>query len=64
MTHREDPMPRKAKIVLIWIGMIFLIYAIVQTPDRAADVVLSIVDVFVNAVTSIFDFLGNLLQGS
>jgi|GEM_PF-366957 len=57
-------MPRKAKIVLIWIGMIFLIYAIVQTPDRAADVVLSIVDVFVNAVTSIFDFLGNLLQGS
>ena len=56
-------MPRKAKTVLIWIGVIFVIYAIVQTPDRAADVVLSIVDVIVNAFRSIFQFLGGLLQG-
>ena len=56
-------MPRKAKTVLIWIGVIFVIYAIVQTPDRAADVVLSIVDVLVNAFRSIFQFLGGLVQG-
>ena len=57
-------MPRKAKTILIWIGVIFAIYAIVQTPDRAADVVLSIVDVVVNAFRSIFDFFGSLVQNS
>ncbi len=57
-------MPRKAKTVLIWIGVIFVIYAIVQTPDRAADVVLSIVDVLVNAFQSIFTFLGGLISGN
>ncbi len=57
-------MPAKAKTVLIWIVVIFLIYAIVQSPERAAEIVKALVDVIVNAVQSIGKFFGNLVGSS
>jgi hypothetical protein len=57
-------MPAKAKTVLIWIAVIFLIYAIVQSPERAAEIVKALFDVIVNAIQSIGKFFGNLVGGS
>jgi predicted permease len=54
-------MPAKAKTFLIWLVVIFLIYAIVQSPDRAAEIVKALVDVIVNAFTAIGQFFGNLV---
>ncbi|GAB2476581.1 hypothetical protein [Xylanimonas ulmi] len=54
-------MPAKAKTFLIWLVVIFLIYAIVKSPDRSAEIVRALVDVIVNAFKSIGQFFGNLL---
>ncbi|WP_170220576.1 hypothetical protein [Xylanimonas allomyrinae] len=54
-------MPAKAKTLLIWIVVIFVIYAIVQSPERSAEIVGALVDVVVSAFKSIGQFFGNLL---
>jgi hypothetical protein len=54
-------MPAKAKTFLIWLVVIFLIYAIVKSPDRSAEIVGSIGQILVNAFKSIGQFFGNLL---
>ena len=53
-------MPAKAKTLLIWLVVIFLIYAIVTSPDRAADIITAIWDVSANAVGSFGEFLATL----
>ncbi|MFV2143438.1 MULTISPECIES: hypothetical protein [Isoptericola] len=53
-------MPAKAKTLLIWLVVIFLIYAIVTSPDRAADIIKAIWDVIANAFGSFGEFLANL----
>lgn len=45
-------MPVKVRVVLLWILVIFLVYAIVSTPDRAADV-----------VQAVWRFLGDAVAG-
>ncbi|ACZ31375.1 hypothetical protein Xcel_2359 [Xylanimonas cellulosilytica DSM 15894] len=54
-------MPAKAKTFLIWLVVIFLIYAIVKSPDRAAEIVKALGDVLVNAFVAIGQFFGNLI---
>jgi len=53
-------MPAKAKTLLIWIVVIFLIYAIVTSPDRAANIVTAIWDFITNAFASFGQFFANL----
>ncbi|GAB3085528.1 MULTISPECIES: hypothetical protein [Promicromonosporaceae] len=53
-------MPAKAKTLLIWIVVIFLIYAIVSSPDRAANIVTAIWDFITNAFSSFGQFFANL----
>lgn len=53
-------MPAKAKTLLIWLVVIFLIYAIITSPDRAADIIRAIWDVIAGAFTSFGQFLANL----
>ena len=57
---REDLMPGKAKTLLIWLVVIFLIYAIVTSPDRAADVVRALWDVITGAFASFGRFFAGL----
>jgi hypothetical protein len=54
-------MPAKTKTILIWVVVIFLIYAIVKSPDRSAEIVTALTDVLVNAFKAIGQFFGNLL---
>ncbi|MEG3616767.1 MULTISPECIES: hypothetical protein [Isoptericola] len=53
-------MPAKAKTLLIWLVVIFLIYAIVTSPERAADIVQALWDVIAGAFASFGEFLANL----
>jgi hypothetical protein len=59
---REDLMPGKAKTILIWLLVIFVIFAIYNSPDRASEVVGALWDVIVNAVNSFGTFLSGLLS--
>lgn len=53
-------MPPKIKVVLIWILVIFLVYAVVATPDRAADVVQAVWRFAVDAFAGFGRFFSNL----
>lgn len=53
-------MPAKAKTLLIWLVVIFLIYAIVNSPDRAADIIKALWDVITNAFSAFGQFFSNL----
>ncbi|GAA1805964.1 MAG: hypothetical protein LCH77_10930 [Actinobacteria bacterium] len=54
-------MPPIKKIVL-WLIVIFLLYAILTSPSEAADIVDSAWDVVRNGVRNIFDFFDALLN--
>lgn len=55
-------MPPKIKTALFWIIAIFLVYAIVTSPDRAADLVKALWDLIVSAFTSFGTFFRNLTE--
>ncbi|GCE75786.1 hypothetical protein [Cellulomonas biazotea] len=55
-------MPPKLKTVLIWIVAIFLVYAIVTSPDRAADLVRALWDMITGAFTSFGTFFSGLTE--
>ncbi|WP_409484506.1 hypothetical protein [Arsenicicoccus dermatophilus] len=52
----------KAKKVLLWILVAFLVYAIIVSPDRAAEIVRTVWDILVQAVESLGRFFDALLQ--
>ncbi|MFD6525887.1 hypothetical protein, partial [Isoptericola sp. NPDC060185] len=58
--RREDLMPAKAKTLLIWIVVIFLIFAIVNDPDRAGNIVTSIWDFIANTISSFVQFFSTI----
>lgn len=55
-------MPAKAKLILIWGLVIFAIYAIVTSPDRAADIVQATWDIIVTGFQNIGRFFQGLLS--
>lgn len=55
-------MPAKAKLILTWIIIIFLVYAIVTKPDRAADVVQAVWDLIFGAVEGFGRFFAELID--
>ncbi|WP_172669690.1 hypothetical protein [Arsenicicoccus sp. oral taxon 190] len=52
----------KIKKVLLWLLVAFLIYAIIVSPDRAADIVRTVWDILVQAVQSLGRFFDKLLN--
>jgi hypothetical protein len=61
--RREDHlMPGKAKTILMWVVIVFLLYAVVQSPDRAADIVQAIWDVILGAFQSFGQFVQSLMK--
>ncbi|WP_166435898.1 hypothetical protein [Cellulomonas shaoxiangyii] len=53
-------MPARAKSILMWVVVIFLVYAVVTNPDRAADVVRSVWDFLWAAIQGFGEFFRNL----
>jgi len=53
-------MPARAKSILMWIVVIFLLYAVVTNPDRAAEVVENIWDFIYGAFSGFAQFFSNL----
>lgn len=53
-------MPAKAKLVLTWILVVFVLYAIVAKPDRAADVVQAVWNLLAGAVEGFGRFFAEL----
>jgi hypothetical protein len=55
-------MPAKAKTILIWLVVIFVIFAIYKSPDRASEVAGSVWDIIVNAVSAFATFMSGLVS--
>lgn len=56
----DSQMPAKVKLVLTWILVVFVVYAIVTRPDRAADVVESVWSFLAGAVEGFGRFFSEL----
>jgi hypothetical protein len=59
-TTCEDTMPPKAKSILIWVVVIFLVYAVITSPERAADVVRALWDLVTAALAGFGRFFDSL----
>ena len=55
-------MHSKVKAILLWALVIFALYAIITSPQRAADVLEGVGDVVVGAFRSIGQFFSSLLD--
>lgn len=53
-------MPPKAKTLLIWLVVIFLIYAVVTSPDAASNIVTGIWEFIIGAFRGFGEFFSNL----
>ncbi|GAA3803280.1 hypothetical protein [Cellulomonas soli] len=53
-------MPPKAKSILIWVIIIFLVYAVITSPERAADVVQAVWDMITAAFAGFGRFFNSL----
>ncbi len=62
--HREEDtdMPPIKKIVM-WLVVIFLLYAILTSPADAADIFGSAWDVVTNAISNVAQFFDQLIRG-
>lgn len=54
-------MPPVKKIIM-WLVVIFLLYAILTSPTEASNIVGSVWDVIKNGVSNIFEFFDSLLK--
>ncbi len=54
-------MPARAKSVLIWLFWIFVIYSIVTSPDRSADIARNAWDILFTGVQNLARFFTQLL---
>jgi hypothetical protein len=54
---------KRLKTFLIWVVVIFLVYAVFRSPDQAADIVRGAWDGIVSAVRSVTAFFDALLAG-
>jgi hypothetical protein len=60
---QEDVSMPPIKKIVLWLVVVFLIYAIVTSPTDAADIFGSAWDVVVNGVKNIAAFFDTLLRG-
>ncbi|HEV6952714.1 MAG TPA: hypothetical protein VKY86_05615 [Promicromonospora sp.] len=52
------------RLIIIWVVVIFLLYSVVNDPERSADVVLALWDVIWGAIANIGTFFEELFTGS
>jgi hypothetical protein len=53
---------RRTRTVVVWLVVIFLIYAVVTSPDRSADIVEALWDVITTAFRRIVDLVAGLFD--
>lgn len=56
-------MPATVKKIIMWLIFGFLIYAIITSPDRAADIVRGVWDIIATGFSNIFRFFRSLMNG-
>lgn len=49
-------MPSRIKAILMWLLFGFLVYAVITSPDRAADIVQAVWDIIVDGFANIGQF--------
>lgn len=54
-------MPRTVKSIFTWIFWIFVLYAVLTSPNRAADLVVTVWEILVTGFNSIGAFFDRLL---
>ena len=57
-------MPPKVRLIIIWLVVIFVLYSIINDPERSADVVRALWDVIWGAIANIGTFFEELFTGS
>lgn len=55
-------MPRNVKQILVWLLFGFIIYAIITSPDRAADIVQAVWDIIAEGFRNIGRFFSSLMD--
>jgi hypothetical protein len=60
---QEDVTMPPIKKIVMWLVVIFLVYAIVTSPDDAADIFGSAWQIVVNGVQNVASFFDSLLRG-
>lgn len=53
---------RRSRTIAVWLVVIFLIYAVVTSPDRSADIVEALWDVITTAFERIVDSVAGLFD--
>lgn len=54
-------MPGKIKLILTWVVFGFLVYAVITSPERAADIVRAVWDIILAGFQNIGQFFESLL---
>ena len=57
-------MPQRAKLIIIWVVVAFLLYSIINDPERSADIVRALWDVIWGAIANVGRFFEELFVGS
>ncbi|WP_153398332.1 hypothetical protein [Ornithinicoccus halotolerans] len=60
-TVEEPAMPGKIKLILTWLVFGFLVYAVITSPERAADIVRAVWDIVLTGFQNIGRFFESLL---
>ncbi|BDZ43079.1 hypothetical protein GCM10025865_23780 [Paraoerskovia sediminicola] len=55
-------MPGKVKMLLMWLIIAFLVYAVINSPDQSANLLQTIWNVITQAFSSIGQFFSSLLD--
>lgn len=55
-------MPSKIKVILVWLVFGFLVYAIITSPERAADILQAIWDIIAQGFSNIGRFFAALIE--
>ncbi|WP_169787750.1 hypothetical protein [Luteipulveratus mongoliensis] len=53
----------KIKQLVPWVVLAFLVYAVVTSPDKSADMVRNIWDIITDGVRNVGQFFDNILNG-
>jgi hypothetical protein len=58
----EEPAMTRTKTVIKWLVIGFLVYAVVKSPQQAADIMRTAFDIVAQGFTAIFSFFDALLS--
>lgn len=57
-------MPQRAKLIIIWLVVAFLLYSIINDPERSADIVRALWGVIWGSIANVGRFFEELFVGA